>query len=100
VDAVAGPAEPERTPLARRLTRVAAWVGGAAILILVLDLLGIPVSDWIGKLFDKVGEVPAWAIVAVVLVSWVFGWTGGKELIESSYREAKTRSREMRARRR
>jgi uncharacterized membrane protein YbhN (UPF0104 family) len=62
VDAVAGPAEVERTPLARRLTRVAAWVGGTALVIAVLDLLGIPVSNWIGKLFDKVGEVPPWAI--------------------------------------
>lgn len=68
MDAVAGPAEPERTPLARRLTRLAAWAGGAALLIAVLDLLGIPVSDWIGKLFDRVGEVPAWAIVAGVLL--------------------------------
>jgi hypothetical protein len=32
VDAVAGPAEAERTPLARRLTRVAAWLGGTAAL--------------------------------------------------------------------
>jgi len=64
VEAVAGQAEAERTPLARRLTRVAAWIGGAALVIALLDLLGIPVSDWIGKLFDKVGEVPPGAIVA------------------------------------
>jgi hypothetical protein len=31
VDAVAGPAEAEQTPLARRLTRVAAWLGGTAL---------------------------------------------------------------------
>ena len=64
MEAVAGQAEAERTPLARRLTRVAAWIGGAALVIALLDLLGIPVSDWIGKLFDKVGEVPPGAIVA------------------------------------
>jgi uncharacterized membrane protein YbhN (UPF0104 family) len=43
----------------------------------------------------------AWNLVfAVVMVSWVFGWTGGKELVESSYRDAKVKSREMKARRR
>ncbi|MET0558336.1 MAG: YbhN family protein [Solirubrobacterales bacterium] len=68
MDAVAGPAEAEHAPLARRLTRVAAWIGGTALLVLLLDLLGIPVSDWIGKLFDKVGDVPPWAIVAGVLL--------------------------------
>jgi len=30
----------------------------------------------------------------------VFGWTGGRELVESSYREAKAKSREMKERRR
>jgi hypothetical protein len=44
--------------------------------------------------------ISAWDVIfAVVIVSWVFGWTGGKELVESSYREAKAKSREMRERR-
>ena len=30
--------------------------------------------------------ISAWNVVfAVILVSWVFGWTGGKALVESSY---------------
>jgi hypothetical protein len=37
--------------------------------------------------------------LAIVAVSWVFGWSGGKELVESSYGEAKERSRELRKRR-
>ena len=42
----------------------------------------------------------AWNVVfAVVLVSWVFGWSGGKALVESSYADAKVKSREMRERR-
>ncbi len=48
--------------------RIAAWVGGAALLIFVLDLLGIPVDDWIDKLFDKLGELPAWAIAAGIVL--------------------------------
>ena len=42
----------------------------------------------------------AWNIVfAVVMVSWVFGWTGGKALVRSSYDDAKVKSREMKERR-
>ena len=54
--------------MSRRLTAVALWVGGSALAIYVLDLLGIPVDDWIGELFDKLREVPAWAIVVGVLL--------------------------------
>ena len=42
----------------------------------------------------------AWNVVfAVLMVSWVFGWRGGKDLVESSYVDAKVKSREMRDRR-
>ena len=57
--------------LLARLARIAIWVGGLALLILVLDLLGIPVSDWIRDLFKKIREVPAWAAVAGVLLQTV-----------------------------
>ena len=40
--------------------------------------------------------VSSWDVVfAVVMVSWVFGWSGGKELVETSYGEAKERTREL-----
>ena len=43
----------------------------------------------------------AWNVIfAVVLVSWVFGWTGGRALVESSYTDAKVKSREMKDKRR
>ncbi len=43
--------------------------------------------------------ISAWDVIfAIALVSWVFGWSGGKELVKSSYGEAKEKSREMRAR--
>jgi uncharacterized membrane protein YbhN (UPF0104 family) len=54
--------------LLARLGRIVAWVGGVALIIFVLDLLGIPVSDWISDLFKKIREVPAWAVVAGVLL--------------------------------
>src|SRR3954454_16087892 len=54
--------------LLARLARIAVWVGGVALVIVALDLLGIPVSDWIRELFRKIREVPAWAVVAGVLL--------------------------------
>src|SRR3954452_6012533 len=54
--------------LLARLGRIAVWVGGVALLIFVLDLLGIPVSDWIRDLFKKIREVPAWAVVAGIVL--------------------------------
>jgi uncharacterized membrane protein YbhN (UPF0104 family) len=44
--------------------------------------------------------VTAWDVLfALILVSWVFGWSGGRELVESSYEGAKEKSRELRRRR-
>ncbi len=55
-------------PLTRRLARIAIWVGGVALVVLVLDLLGVPVSGWLRDLLHKVREVPAWAVVAGVVL--------------------------------
>jgi beta-lactamase regulating signal transducer with metallopeptidase domain len=42
----------------------------------------------------------AWnQLLAILLVCWVFGWTGGKQLISASYADAKARSAEMKAER-
>jgi uncharacterized membrane protein YbhN (UPF0104 family) len=43
----------------------------------------------------------AWNVVfATVLVAWVFGWSGGRELVTSSYEQAKAKSEELKDRRR
>jgi uncharacterized membrane protein YbhN (UPF0104 family) len=44
--------------------------------------------------------VTAWNIAfAVVLVTWAFGWAGGKELVEQSYTDAKARVEEQQEKR-
>lgn len=58
----------QRQALRHRLARIAAWLGGIAALLVVLELIGVPVLDWINDLFDKVAAVPAWAIAAGVLL--------------------------------
>ena len=54
--------------MTRRLARIAFWLCGVAALLGLLELLGVPAFDWIDELFDRVAEVPAWAIVAGVLL--------------------------------
>ncbi|HET7484270.1 MAG TPA: YbhN family protein [Solirubrobacterales bacterium] len=54
--------------LSHRLARIVAWLGGVVALLGVLELLGVPALDWIRDLFDKVGQVPVWAIVSGVLL--------------------------------
>jgi uncharacterized membrane protein YbhN (UPF0104 family) len=45
--------------------------------------------------------ITAWNIAfAVVIVVWAFGWTGGRELVEQSYEDAKVKVEEQRAARR
>jgi uncharacterized membrane protein YbhN (UPF0104 family) len=42
--------------------------------------------------------ITAWSLLlALVLMVWVFGWGGGKALLEHSYAEAKRRAEEQRA---
>ena len=52
--------------MARRLARIALWLGAIALLLGLLELLGVPAFDWIRELFDKVDDVPPGAIVAGV----------------------------------
>jgi hypothetical protein len=42
----------------------------------------------------------AWDVVfATALVGWAFGWSGGRELVRSSYGEAKVRGADLKAQR-
>ena len=50
-------------PILSRVAQVAAWVGGIALALFVLNLLGVPVSDWIHQLFKEIRGIPAGAIV-------------------------------------
>ena len=44
--------------------------------------------------------ITAWNVAfALVVVTWAFGWTGGKELVEQSYEDAKVRVAEQKAQR-
>jgi hypothetical protein len=65
VETDAGAAERgQRQALPQRIGRIAAWIAGVALLLAALELAGVSVLDWIDDPFDKVAQVPAWAIVA------------------------------------
>jgi uncharacterized membrane protein YbhN (UPF0104 family) len=49
---------------ARRLASVAGWIGGFAILVALLGLLGVDVVGWLEELVDTIREVSAGYLVA------------------------------------
>jgi uncharacterized membrane protein YbhN (UPF0104 family) len=50
----------------RRLRKIATWLVGIAVTVLVLDLVGIDVSGWLSDLWDQIKDVPARYIVAAL----------------------------------
>jgi len=48
---------------ARRLLRVLAWLAGVAILVVVLDVLGVDVAGWFSNLWDAMTAISAGYIV-------------------------------------
>jgi uncharacterized membrane protein YbhN (UPF0104 family) len=61
VDAVT-PFSDESRP--RRLGKVAAWLGGIALALVVLNLLGVDVSGWLSDFWDALTEVSVQYILA------------------------------------
>jgi len=55
-------------PVPARVARIVAWVGGIALVLFVLDQLGVPVLDWINQFFDQLRAVPAYAIAGGVVL--------------------------------
>jgi uncharacterized membrane protein YbhN (UPF0104 family) len=51
----------------RRLVKIAAWLAGIALLVLVLQLLGVDVRGWLSELWDQIRAVPAGYIVAALV---------------------------------
>src|SRR5262245_8023067 len=51
-----------------RVVRACIWAIAVAAALGVLNLLGVPVADWLRTLFKKVAEVPAWAVGAGIVL--------------------------------
>ena len=75
------PAPPERS-LKRRLVRIIVW------LVIVAAIGGVSISQQLVTTAVNMGY-------ALVLVILIFGWTGGKLLVSSSYVDAKVKAKDM-----
>ncbi|HEY7730217.1 MAG TPA: lysylphosphatidylglycerol synthase transmembrane domain-containing protein [Gaiellaceae bacterium] len=51
----------------RRLVKVAAWLIGIALAVVVLELLGVDVRGWLRDLWDQIKAVPAGYIVGALV---------------------------------
>ena len=51
----------------RRLVKVVAWLAGTALVIFVLNLLGVDVRGWLSDLWEQIKDVPVGYIVAGVV---------------------------------
>jgi uncharacterized membrane protein YbhN (UPF0104 family) len=50
----------------RRLLKVGAWLVGIALVVVLLDLLGVDIIAWLSDLWDQIKEVPPGYIVAAL----------------------------------
>jgi uncharacterized membrane protein YbhN (UPF0104 family) len=65
--AAALPAPPPTSSRPRRLLKVAAWLGGLAIAIVILDLLGVDVIGWLQNLWSQMKAIsPAYIVAALI----------------------------------
>ncbi len=62
------PLAEDTTPVLHRVLRILGWLASIALLLFVLDELGIPVSDWIRNFFDQLRAVPTSAIVGGIVL--------------------------------
>ena len=78
----AGPVAPEPVSKRRRVVRIVSWLVGLALLLIVLNVLGVNVRDWLKELWDSVKSI---SFVYVVLgcifqglqtVLTALGWYG------------------------
>jgi uncharacterized membrane protein YbhN (UPF0104 family) len=51
----------------RRLVKVAAWIGGIAVVVVLLNLVGVDVTGWLSSLWSQIKQVPAKYIAAALV---------------------------------
>ena len=80
----------------RRLVKVAAWLGGIALVVLVIELLGVDVGGWLSEFWDALKDVAIGYIVAglalqtvqttLTALAWLFILRAGFPQAEIPYR--------------
>jgi uncharacterized membrane protein YbhN (UPF0104 family) len=75
-----------------RIGRIVVWVAGIALLLVVLNALGVPVFDWIEQLFDSLRGIPVSAVlggVALDTLQTVFAAMSWLTILRAAYPEPK-----------
>jgi uncharacterized membrane protein YbhN (UPF0104 family) len=62
------PRTEDTEPVLRRVLRIVVWLAAVALVLFILDQLGVPVSDWIRDFFDQLRAVPAYAIAGGIVL--------------------------------
>jgi uncharacterized membrane protein YbhN (UPF0104 family) len=57
-----------RTPILRRLFRIAIWLIGLALFFFVCDLLGIPIGDWLASVWDTVTDISGGYLIGGIVL--------------------------------
>ena len=60
----AGPLAPEPVSRRRRVVKIVAWIVGLVLLLIVLNLLGVNVRDWLKELWDSVKAI-SWVYIVL-----------------------------------
>ena len=60
----AGPVAPEPVSKRRRVVRIVSWLVGLVLLLIVLNLLGVNVRDWLKELWDSVKAI-SWVYIVL-----------------------------------
>ena len=82
-----GSAKPRLT----RVARIFGWLAAIALVLFVLDLLGVPVADWIRQLFKEVRTVPPAAIAGGIVLETlqtVFAAVAWLTILRAAFPEA------------
>ena len=86
-DPRSGSAKPRLT----RVARIFGWLAAIALVLFVLDLLGVPVADWIRHLFKEVRAVPPAAIAGGIVLETlqtVFAAVAWLTILRAAFPEA------------
>lgn len=61
------PKVPHTRTRRQRMIRVALWIGGLGLFVLVLQLIGVDVSGWLSSLWDQMKAIPKGYLVAALV---------------------------------
>src|SRR5262249_20083752 len=78
VGGIAAPSSPDDvSPLLKhsrreRMVRVALWIGGIVVFLVILEAIGVDVTGWISSFWDQVQAIPASYLIAALIIQLLY----------------------------